>query len=204
MFTGLSTLNIHKASGIDNIPSIVLKSCATALCEPIHHLFVQCIHQAYLPQEWKTHWVTPIFKSGDKTNVKNYRPISLLCIVSKVLEKIVFHKIYDHIDTLTICSEQYGFLRGHSSVQQLLVHLHSLVDSFSQGCQSDVIYLDIRKAFDSVSHTILACVAIFCCISLWQVAVCSCGQVCLYSFAGNIWGPTRQHTRPPPIYSLHQ
>uniref|UniRef100_A0A1X7V3B7 Reverse transcriptase domain-containing protein n=1 Tax=Amphimedon queenslandica TaxID=400682 RepID=A0A1X7V3B7_AMPQE len=129
VFTGFSTLNIHKASGIDNIPSIVLKSCATAHCEPIHHLFVQCVNQAYLPQEWKTHCVTPIFKSGDKGNVKNYRPISLLCIVSK-------------------------------------------------GCQSDVIYLDIRKAFDSVSHTVLL-------TKLWQAGLC--GKVdCVLKKAYNV------------------
>ena len=53
VFVGLSSLNVGKASGIDNIPPIVLKSCATALCGPIHHLFVQCISQAYIPQEWK-------------------------------------------------------------------------------------------------------------------------------------------------------
>uniref|UniRef100_A0A1X7TD12 Reverse transcriptase domain-containing protein n=1 Tax=Amphimedon queenslandica TaxID=400682 RepID=A0A1X7TD12_AMPQE len=71
VFKGLSSLNIRKASGIDNIPSIVLKSCATALCEPLHHLFVQCLSQAYIPQEWKIHRITPIFKSGDRTLVKN-------------------------------------------------------------------------------------------------------------------------------------
>ena len=73
VFVGLSSLNVGKASGIDNISPIVLKSCATALCGPIHHLFVQGISQAYISQECKTHYVTPIYKSGDKASVKNYR-----------------------------------------------------------------------------------------------------------------------------------
>ena len=118
--------------------------------------------------------VTPIFKSGNKVSVKNYRPISLLCIISKVFERIVFGKIYDHIASFIICSEQYGFLRKRSTIQQLLVHLHSLIDSVSSGHQSDVVYLDIKKAFDSVSHSIpLSCGQLGCVVllgvSLWLI-----------------------------------
>ena len=118
--------------------------------------------------------VTPIFKSGNKVSVKNYRPISLLCIISKVFERIVFNKIYDHIASFIICSEQYGFLRKRSTIQQLLVHLHSLIDSVSSGHQSDVVYLDIKKAFDSVSHSILlSCGQLGCVVllgvSLWLI-----------------------------------
>uniref|UniRef100_A0A1X7SDX7 Reverse transcriptase domain-containing protein n=1 Tax=Amphimedon queenslandica TaxID=400682 RepID=A0A1X7SDX7_AMPQE len=120
---------------------------------------------AYIPQEWKIHRITPIFKSGDRTLVKNYRPISLLCIVSKILERIIFDKMYDHVTSLTICSRQFGFLRGRSTLQQLLVHLHSIVNSLSSGLQSDVIYLDIKKAFDSVSHDILL-------TKLWSAGLC--------------------------------
>ena len=74
-------------------------------------------------------------------------------------------KIYDHIASSIICSEQYGFLRKRSTIQQLLVHLHSLIDSVSSGHQSDVVYLDIKKAFDSVSHSILL-------TKLWSAGLC--------------------------------
>ena len=94
VFVGLSHLSSKKSVGIDDIPSVVWKSCATALCEPVHHLFTLCFSQSYIPPEWKIHCVTPIFKSGDKVSVKNYRPISKLCIISKVFERIVFDKIY--------------------------------------------------------------------------------------------------------------
>ena len=72
-----------------------------------------------------------------------------------MFKKIVFDKIYDHIASFIICSEQYGFSRKLSTIQQLLVHLHSLIDTVSSGHQSDVVYFDIKKAFDSVSYLIL-------------------------------------------------
>ena len=165
VFVSLSHLGSKKSMGIDHIPSIVLKSCATVLCEPVYHLFTLCLSQSYIPPEWKIHCVTPIFKSGDKVSVKNYRPVSLLCIISKVFERIVFDKIYDHIASFIICSEQYGFMRKRSTIQQLLIHLHSLIDSVSSGHQSDVVYLDIKKAFDSVSHSILL-------TKLWSAGLC--------------------------------
>ena len=145
-------------------------------------LFITCLFSVSLRQ-WKTHYITPIFKSGDKASVKNYRPISLLPILSKVLERIVFDQIYDHITSLTICSKQFGFLRGRSTVQQLLVHLDSLINSLSDGFQSDVVYLDIRKAFDSVSHDILLAKlwsAGLCGLTwkffVWSSTMCACGN----------------------------
>ena len=75
--------------GIDNIPNLVLKHCSRSLCSPIYHLFQQCVKQGYLPNEWKLHKIIPIYKSADKSSVKNYRPISLLCCISKVLESLV-------------------------------------------------------------------------------------------------------------------
>ncbi len=86
-------------------------------------------------------------KLGDRTMVSNYRPISLLCSVSKVLEKLVFDKT---VDKLT--DTQYGFLPNRSTLQQLLVFYENIFTG-GRGSQWDVIYnLDFTKAFDSVSH----------------------------------------------------
>uniref|UniRef100_A0A1X7TRS3 Reverse transcriptase domain-containing protein n=1 Tax=Amphimedon queenslandica TaxID=400682 RepID=A0A1X7TRS3_AMPQE len=85
-----------------------------------------------LNTEWKTHYITAIFKSGDKACVRNYRPISRLPILSKVLERIVFDQVYEHITSLTICLKQFGFLRGRLTVQELLVHLDSFINSISE------------------------------------------------------------------------
>uniref|UniRef100_A0A1X7U9N4 Reverse transcriptase domain-containing protein n=1 Tax=Amphimedon queenslandica TaxID=400682 RepID=A0A1X7U9N4_AMPQE len=112
VLSALVSLNPSKATGIDGIPAHLLKSCATPLCEPIHHLFVQCFAQSYLPLEWRTHLITPIHKSGNKSSVTNYRPISLLCCISKVLEKIIFDKIADFIQPHFVSPRQFGFLKN--------------------------------------------------------------------------------------------
>ena len=88
------------------------------------------------------------FKLGNKNSVKNYLPISLLCNTSKVLEKIIYDKIIEFVSKY-ISSAQLGALKGRSTIQQLLVFLHQVVNSTMQ---TDVMYLDIQKAFDSIPH----------------------------------------------------
>ena len=160
----LASLNMHKASGCDDIPAYLLKSCAISLCKPMHHLFYQCLVQSYLPKEWRIHMITPIPKSGNNSQIKNYWPILLLCIISKVFECLIFDHIYPHLSS-QICSSQFGFLRNCSTVQQLLTHLLSISSSLSCHCQTDVIYLDIQKAFDSVCHNTLL-------QKLWDAGIC--------------------------------
>ena len=85
VFNVIANLNPHKATGIDHIAPSVLKSCAYTLTLPLHHLFTTSLKTSIIPNEWKMHKIIPVYKSNDKTSVKNYRPISLLCNVSKVL-----------------------------------------------------------------------------------------------------------------------
>ena len=148
VYMALISLVPNKAMGIDNISPLVLKSNAVALHQPINHLFNLSLHQHYLPSDWTTHSVTPIFKSGDCFSVKNYRPISLLCIISKVLERIIFDKIIDFIIP-SIPQSQFGFLRGQLSLQQLLIFIHNMLLSFHNKCQLDSVYLDFCKAFEN-------------------------------------------------------
>ena len=119
----------------------------------MHFLFINlCITsspcQHYVPHEWRKHLIKPIFKSGNKNDAKNYRPISLLCIVSKVLEKIIYNGVIDFVIS-SVSTVQFGFLKGRSTLQQLLIFVNSLINNPTQ---SDVVYLDFRKAFDSVAH----------------------------------------------------
>ena len=151
VLSALSSLDAHKAMGIDNIGPMLLKTCAISLCAPLHHLFSLTLTQHYIPNEWRIHRITPVFKNGDKSQAKNYRPISLLCSVSKVLERIIYDKIIDFVSS-KISTVQYGFLPNHSAVQQLLTMLECIFKAYDMSSQTDIIFLDFKKAFDSVPH----------------------------------------------------
>jgi len=98
-------LNPTEAMGIDGIGPKVLKSCALALYQTIHHLFA--LRLTLFAKEWRLHLITLIYKSGNKSSVKNYRPISLLCVNSKILERIVYDKIisFDSSLALNACNK---------------------------------------------------------------------------------------------------
>ena len=86
VYSTLSGLDLSKTMGVDGIGPQILKFCALALYEPLHHLFCTSLTSAVIPSEWRLHCISPIYKSGDKAMVSNYWPVSLLCCVSKVLE----------------------------------------------------------------------------------------------------------------------
>ena len=146
----------------------ILKFCAPALYLPIHHLFSLSLSSQRLPTEWCTHSITPIFKSGDRASTKNYRPISLLCTISQVLEIIIYSKIIAVVFP-KISPYQFGFTKNRSTVHQLLIFLNHVLDSFEIKVQTDVIYLDFKKAFDSVPHNELL-------LKLWNIGI-----------TGNLW-----------------
>ena len=148
VYNALINLDTTKATGPDNIPPIVLSKCASVLCQPLCYLFSLTLKYGYLPTDWKIHKIIPIFKSGDPTLVKNYRPISLLSNTSKVLERIIYDKIIDHI-SCQIKPAQFGFMQNCSTTQQLLLFLSN---AFTTRHQLDTVYLDISKAFDTVCH----------------------------------------------------
>ena len=106
-----------------------------------------------IPLQWKVANITPVFKREDPTLAKNYRPISLLCILSKVLERSVYNHSYRHLEP-HIYQLQHGFMRGKSTTTQLLEVYHGILESVASGNEVDVIYLDFTKAFDKVPHLV--------------------------------------------------
>ena len=112
MSSALSKLDDTKAFGCDGIHPKILKKCLLSLLEPIHSLFVASLLSNTFPAEWKVHKITPIPKKGNLLEITNYRPISLLCILSKVLESIVFHKIIDFIQP-QLSEYQFGFMKNN-------------------------------------------------------------------------------------------
>lgn len=119
VFKVLTDLDSTKAAGCDSIGPRILKACATSICEPVTLLFNKCLQTSSIPNEWKTHKIYPVPKKGDLSNHTNYRPISLLCVLSKVLERIVYNKIIPFVHP-QISPQQFGFLKGRSSITQML------------------------------------------------------------------------------------
>ena len=106
------------------------------------------------PQIWKCSYITPLHKSGPKTLVTNYRPISILPKVSLILERILFNFIYAKVRH-KLSSQQHGFMKGRSTVTQLLNFVDNLYSNYDSNIASACIYFDFQKAFDRVDHDIL-------------------------------------------------
>ena len=113
----LNSLDPDKSSGIDFIGPRVLNKCAYPLCGPLHHLFSTSLCKHTIPYDWRIHVITPVHKSGDKSQVNNYRPISLLSNTSKILEQLIYNKVIHHISsfltTQIYCSTTAGIIRCH-------------------------------------------------------------------------------------------
>ena len=150
----LNSLDVHKSTGPDHLPAKILKMCALLIYEPLTKLFNKSLSTATFPTFWKVANITPIFKNKDSaSNPLNYRPISLLSCLSKILEKIVFNRIYEHLTTNKLLSDKQSGYRPHHSTQLQLAHMtHKLYESLDQGHDFTTVYLDITKYFDKIWH----------------------------------------------------
>ena len=106
-----------------------------------------------LPSDWLKAHVSAVFKKGDRALPNNYRPISLTCILCKVLESLLRDAIINHLSNNKLFStKQFGFIPGRSTSLQLLTMLDTITDVVDSNGQVDVIYMDFMKAFDQVPH----------------------------------------------------
>ena len=146
-------LQTGKASGPDAINNRILKELAKPLSFPLSDLFNASLIKGKVPALWKQANVTPIHKKNDPSDITNYRPISLLSTVGKVLENIVhkyvFNFLMDH-EVLNIL--QSGFISGDSTVNQLVDIYNSFCKALDEGKEVRAIFCDISKAFDRVWH----------------------------------------------------
>ena len=150
----LRSLDVTKTHGPDGIHPRLLKECSEQIGPSLCALFNHSLNCGRVPLEWKAANITPIHKKESKEVAENFRPISLLSIVSKTLERSVCSNLYNHISHL-IADEQHGFIRNRSCVTQLLSVFHAIGKSLVKNIQTDILYLDFAKAFDSVDRCIL-------------------------------------------------
>ena len=147
-------LDFSKASGPDCIPVVVLKNCEPELSYILTELFNKCLKESCFPDYWKVLSVVPVFKNiGESSTAKNYRPVSLLSVVSKVFEKLVNNRIVDHLEKCGVFSDfQYGFRSSRSTADLLTVVSDRIARAFNRSGATQAVTLDISKAFDRVWH----------------------------------------------------
>lgn len=150
----LKTLDISVSAGPDDIPPLFITRCASSLVQPVVMLFRRSLSEGVVPKLWKAAFVTPIHKKGDKSKVEHYRPISKLCILAKIFEKIVYDQVYSSLQS-SFSPCQHGFLKGRSTVSNLLLFNQYLTENMDGGGQVDCIYTDYSKAFDRIDHSLL-------------------------------------------------
>ena len=149
----IKKLNVDKAVGPDGINNRVLKICGDQLAEPLTYIFNKCISSGYFPDEWKLANVTPIFKKGNHQLMSNYRPVSLLSLVSKVFERILYNKLYDYCYEHNILTpKNSGFKKKDSTINQLIHLTHLVYKGLDDEKKIALVFIDITKAIDKIWH----------------------------------------------------
>ena len=149
-------LQLNKSNGPDNFGNIIFKFCSATLSKSLALLFQTMSNKRKFPSIWKISQINPIYKEGSKAEVNCYRPISLLCCVSKIFEKAIFYEIYYHCRH-RLNENQFGFRKNRSATSQLLLFLDKVYRKFDTVSSDDIsiLYLDFAKAFDKVPHHLL-------------------------------------------------
>ena len=150
--------NLEPKTSIDasGINSKMLKFIKLEIVIPLKHLFNLSITTGVFPSKLKIARTIPIYKAGDNTSCDNYRPISILSAISKVLEKIVANSLVNHLEQNNLLYEnQYGFLKNRSTVHNILQLTNKIAKELNEKKFVVGVFLDLRKAFDVVGHDIL-------------------------------------------------
>ena len=150
----LHNLKPGKAAVPDKLKPLLLIELRDEIAPIIKVIFDRSLQTGKLPADWTKANVMPVFKKGDKSLAANYRPISLTCILCKVLEHILASNIVKHLDGQGILYDlQHGFREKRSCETQLIMLIEDLARGASVGKQTDIILLDFSKAFDKVNHS---------------------------------------------------
>ena len=153
----LSTNKVSKAAGHDKISHKLLQDAADVIAHSLTAIFNLSIETGVFPEDLKTAVVSPIYKTGDKSECTNYRPISVLFAVAKTFERLIISdQFYKYLETNNILSQQQaGFRKNYSTQTSLLNITNKWLISMDKGYLNGVVFLDLKKAFDCVDHKIL-------------------------------------------------
>ena len=152
----INEIDVNKGPGIDNIHPKLLKLAVKKVSKPLSHIFNLSFACGRIPSILKSSRVIPIYKgSGNPMSPSNYRPISILPVRGKILEKSIHKQIQETLGNDLIYKYQYGFRKGHGTSEAIRDLVDDLYQNINRGCVSIGIFLDFKKAFDTVDHRIL-------------------------------------------------
>ncbi len=146
----INNLNAKKSPGYDGISSQVIKAIATEISEPLSHIFNLTFLSGTIPDDLKIALVTPIFKANENNEFKNYQPISVPTCFSKLLEKLMYKRLINHIEKNNILTQhQYGFRENRSTDLAIIELVDRIMKAIDKGEYTIGIFLDLSKAFDT-------------------------------------------------------
>ena len=152
----IASLPPKRSSGSDNISNVLLKDLAPILCEPLCIITNQSMHTGIFPDLMKLAEVVPLYKNKSRESETNYRPISLLTTMSKVVEKVVYERVYQFlVKTGQLCETQYGFRPKHSCEHAIAQVTGSIIKNLECNKNTIAVMLDLSKAFNTIDHKIM-------------------------------------------------
>ena len=139
------------SKGLDGIPNKALKDSAELIASSLSDLFNFSVGTKTYPDDFKVAKVTPIFKSGDKDDVNNYKPISVIPTIARAFEKLIYNQLYQYfVNNKLLSNQQFGFRSLHSTAPALSKAINQWLLSLDKRCMNSVVFLAIKKAFDTV------------------------------------------------------
>lgn len=152
----INELDTNKSCGPDGLSAMLIKTHHQAFSQLLRDVFNDCIKTGIFPPSLKTARVIPIHKAGSKTDVNNYRPISVLSVLSKILEQLLVGRITDYLlKKKLLYTHQYGFRTGSSTLTAAIELVDEIYEAFDERKIVGVCFLDLRKAFDTIDHDVL-------------------------------------------------
>ena len=153
-FNIVKSMKAKKSTGFDEISNKLIKDIQEEIRVPIMDIINTSLCTGKVPVAWKTAKIIPLHKSGEKTDVNNYRPISLLSALSKIMEKAVHKQTYQYVEQKILTVSQFGFRKQRETAQAVLAFLRNIKNDEHKKYHA-AIFIDIKKAFDTVSHELL-------------------------------------------------